>query len=288
VCSLISYTFAGNSYRPVVLYLHRRFFYHERLAAHSHPEFHFILVSQGKCELLQPQHAPVSCPLNSLIMINPNYPHTFHTDSNGVEHSCLLFSLADTHGNVYSDELGQLLDPDMPSESHRVTRLNEVSAAALLRTLTTAMRLRQQSNPDSIVADIALNELIFRCLRLSFPSYFVPYSLGHKEQLAAHARNLIEQCITQPQLSVTMLADQLQLHPNHLIKLFRDIEQVPIGEYIITRRIQRACQMLSAGQRGKDVANNCGFASQNYFCRLFRKRVGVSPSQFQEQHVAWE
>lgn len=288
MCALINYTLAGNSYHPVVLYLHRRFFYHERLAAHSHPEFHFILVSQGKCDLLQPQRPPVSCPLNSLIMINPNYPHTFHTDSNGVEHSCLLFSLEDADGNVYSDELGLLLDPDMPSESHRVVHLNEFSAAALLRTLTTAMRLRQQSDPDSMAADIALNELIFRCLRLSFPNYFAPYSLGHKEQLAARARSIIEQYIAQPQLSVAMLAEQLQLHPNHLNKLFRDIEQVPIGEYIITRRIQRACQMLSAGQRGKDVANNCGFASQNYFCRLFHKRVGVSPSQFQEQHVAWE
>ena len=285
---LISFNLAGNSFQPVIYHLHRRFFYHERLAAHSHPDYHFILVSQGKCDLLQPQRPPISCPLNSLIMINPNYPHTFHTDGNGVEHSCLIFTLEDAEGNAYSEELGQLLDPAMAAESSRVVHLNDVSAAALLRTLTTAMRLRQQPDSPSPAADLALNELIIRCLRLCFPSYFAPYSLGHKEQLAAKARSIIEQYIAQPELSVTMVAEQLQLHPNHLNKLFRDIEQMPIGEYIIARRIQRACQMLSAGQRGKDIANACGFASQNYFCRLFRKRIGVSPSQFQEQHVAWE
>jgi AraC-like DNA-binding protein len=288
VGALISYRLAGSSYRPVVLHLHRRFFYHERKTAHSHPEYHFILVSQGKCELLQPQLPPVPCPLNSLIMINPNYPHTFHTDSDGVEHSCLIFSLQDDNGTKACSELGQLLDPDMPKESLRITHLNEVSAAALLRSLTTAMRLRKQDS-NSIAADIALNELIIRCLRLSFPSFFAPsYSLGRKEQLTAQARSFIEQHIADPELSVAMLAKQLGFHPNHLNKVFREIEQIPIGEYIITRRIQRACQMLSAGQRGKDVANHCGFASQNYFCRLFRQRVGVSPSQFQEQDTTWE
>ena len=77
----------GDAHRLKIVELHRRFFYHEGLFMHRHPAYHLILVTQGNCELLVPDRAPVRCPLNSLIIIQPEFPHDFRTDDDGVEHS---------------------------------------------------------------------------------------------------------------------------------------------------------------------------------------------------------
>jgi AraC-like DNA-binding protein len=33
----------------------------------------------------------------------------------------------------------------------------------------------------------------------------------------------------------------------------------------------------------KETAMRCGFNDVNYFCRLFKKRFGISPGKFKEQ-----
>jgi AraC-like DNA-binding protein len=33
----------------------------------------------------------------------------------------------------------------------------------------------------------------------------------------------------------------------------------------------------------KEVAAQCGFYDENYFCRLFRKRFGISPGKYKEK-----
>jgi AraC family L-rhamnose operon transcriptional activator RhaR len=52
-------------------------------------------------------------------------------------------------------------------------------------------------------------------------------------------------------------------------------------QYIIMKRIQHAKALLGASQKSiKSIAFECGFESEHYFSRLFRKVAGVSPTDF--------
>lgn len=162
--------------------------------------------------------------------------------------------------------------------------LSDSNSAVLLKQLNLAIGLREKSR-TGFALEVAVHSLLMNCLTLGYPEYFTPFEMGRKEKNAEKVRILIEQNIWNPDFNLPMLARQLNLHPNHLNAVFTEVEKIPIGEYLIRRRLQRAGQMLAAGHRCKQVADACGFRSLSYFSRLFRQRFGCSPRQYQAKET---
>ncbi|UPT95346.1 AraC family transcriptional regulator [Bradyrhizobium barranii subsp. apii] len=80
-------------------------------------------------------------------------------------------------------------------------------------------------------------------------------------------------------LSTVQLAALVRLSPSHFCRAFRvDLKCSP-HEYVIQCRIMRAkTLMLETGISLAQVAFECGLADQAHLSRLFRRRVGISPS----------
>lgn len=67
----------------------------------------------------------------------------------------------------------------------------------------------------------------------------------------------------------------------YLCKLFRDTLDTRPMEYIAKRRIQAAKELLTGSDKTvEEVAEACGFCSASYFCKLFKRYEGISPSRF--------
>ena len=55
-------------------------------------------------------------------------------------------------------------------------------------------------------------------------------------------------------------------------------------EYLLDYRIDRASEQLRGAERSiTDIALGCGFASTSYFGKLFRERLGLSPSEYRRR-----
>ena len=52
------------------------------------------------------------------------------------------------------------------------------------------------------------------------------------------------------------------------------------GDYIRHKRIQKACEMITQGHNVSETAYSCGFSDPNYFSKVFKKMVGVAPSDY--------
>jgi len=57
---------------------------------------------------------------------------------------------------------------------------------------------------------------------------------------------------------------------------------LPPHQFVITRRVERAKQLLHAGTDLSlaEVALHAGFCDQSQFCHHFKRLVGVTPRQF--------
>ena len=54
-----------------------------------------------------------------------------------------------------------------------------------------------------------------------------------------------------------------------------------LADYITWVRIDRAKFMLKRYDfRLQEVANRCGYADANYFFRVFKNKVGMTPSEY--------
>jgi AraC-like DNA-binding protein len=99
---------------------------------------------------------------------------------------------------------------------------------------------------------------------------------------AQQARDIIENEIT-TSLSLDALAQRLQVSRDYLRGLFRKEFEESINSYITRRRIELAAQLLQATDTPvKAVAWQTGFPNEYYFSRLFRQRMGFSPTQWRK------
>lgn len=64
-------------------------------------------------------------------------------------------------------------------------------------------------------------------------------------------------------------------------KLFVEKHGCPPVKYVTKLKIKRACELLQTGKFGiSEIASMCGFENVYYFSNVFKKQVGVSPTNY--------
>jgi AraC family transcriptional regulator len=82
--------------------------------------------------------------------------------------------------------------------------------------------------------------------------------------------------------TLEQMAAVARLNPHHFARQFKAATGLPPHQYVISRRVERAKQLLQAGTDLSlaEVAACAGFANQSHFSRHFKRLVGVTPGQF--------
>ena len=79
------------------------------------------------------------------------------------------------------------------------------------------------------------------------------------------------------------LAKQFGVSVSYLSHEFTRITGRSIYDYVLSRRIRLACDMMRTNLSLQEIAARCGFRDYSNFLRVFRKSAGVSPSEFRRQ-----
>lgn len=96
----------------------------------------------------------------------------------------------------------------------------------------------------------------------------------------AQAISYIEKHYTE-EISIRMLAELSHYSERHFIRIFRDTYHATPMNYIISLRIRNSCLLLKDRNLPiSDIALRCGFDNSNYFSRIFKKQLGITPTQF--------
>lgn len=86
---------------------------------------------------------------------------------------------------------------------------------------------------------------------------------------------------TQP-LKTEQLAKKFGISVSYLSHEFQKFTNRSVYDYILYRRVMLARQMMLTDQSLNSIAYQCGFNDYSNFLRMFRKLIGVSPSQFRK------
>ncbi|MBQ2876430.1 MAG: PocR ligand-binding domain-containing protein [Clostridia bacterium] len=82
-------------------------------------------------------------------------------------------------------------------------------------------------------------------------------------------------------LDVATLCEKLYVSKTRLYDAFRTHLGTTVNEYVWGERIKRAKELLtSSGLGTAEVAAAVGLDNPAYFCKIFKERVGVSPSSY--------
>lgn len=79
------------------------------------------------------------------------------------------------------------------------------------------------------------------------------------------------------------LADRFFITKHYLCRLVKKETGVSVVTYINTHKLQLACEKLQFTRKSiEEIATECGFNSSMYFCKIFRKNMGMSPGEYRK------
>jgi two-component system response regulator YesN len=84
----------------------------------------------------------------------------------------------------------------------------------------------------------------------------------------------------QKEISLGSIAKEIDVSPYYLSKLCRKYTGKTCTELIAEERIEAAKRLLIQNYSSKETCFQAGFNSQNYFVKIFRKYVGVTPGEY--------
>jgi len=120
------------------------------------------------------------------------------------------------------------------------------------------------------------------------PRSQTPYSQNHFKKLHGDADILKIQIIMEKRLSQSLsmeaIAAEFNLSMRNFIRRFKEAtEQTPI-QYLQNLRVERAKYLLESSQEGVDqITLQVGYEDANSFRRLFKDRVGLTPSAYRKR-----
>ena len=83
------------------------------------------------------------------------------------------------------------------------------------------------------------------------------------------------------ELLLSDVADAVHLNKSYLSQLFQKSVNVPYSKYLEDLRLKEAKKLLrTTNMPASEIAELVGFSSQNYFTKVFKNRVGISPIKY--------
>lgn len=109
---------------------------------------------------------------------------------------------------------------------------------------------------------------------------------GDKSKYVMGALYFISEHYSDCEISVGMIAESLGISADHLSHIFKKETDYTVMAYITRFRMHNACKLLgNCRYKVYEVAERVGYRDIAYFSSIFKKTMGVTPSEYQDRSI---
>ncbi|MDO4325875.1 MAG: AraC family transcriptional regulator [bacterium] len=102
-----------------------------------------------------------------------------------------------------------------------------------------------------------------------------------KTELIQEVKEYIEENIYNPNLSVAMIAEKVDLSVNYLRNIYKENTGESLTAYITQKKLTLICEMLADKDISiQEISDKLGFTTKNYFFTFFKKHMNMTPNQY--------
>ncbi|OCA74819.1 helix-turn-helix domain-containing protein [Chryseobacterium arthrosphaerae] len=153
---------------------------------------------------------------------------------------------------------------------------------ALASATNNIMRIAMDDNSQKdIMADFALKELLIRLMQTQARS-MVEKNIVKNRSRIGFVVDYIKRNLHQ-KLSIDSIAKLAYVSKSNFFKMFKDEFGTSPNDFILQERINKAKELLASQNSIKETAYQTGFSDTNYFTRVFKQLVGVTPKSYQNR-----
>jgi AraC family transcriptional regulator len=171
------------------------------------------------------------------------------------------------------------LNPALIEEHCRELRLPSVPVALSgSRVVAAIARIRQELGDRDDTSGLSLESHLLEIVAQASRQMDRARDSARQPWLARVRARLNEAIRETPDLA--SLAADADVHPVHLAQAFRRRYGCTIGEYLRERRVDIASAALRGPHPISRIAHDTGFADHSHLTRVFRRAVGVTPTEY--------
>lgn len=249
-----------------------------RIQFHPFIYFYFIVDGSGTFFI---ENDSIKINKNDLIIINSNIGHNIYIDEDEYAVKALGFGLESIGLTSHLEEVLSEEELDLDNFFH----ITWEEKGEKLKEIFT--EIVQEFHSDEMysktLADALASYFLINFLRNFKDKIEVVHDININRQID-YIKSYIDNNYSQD-LSLEGLSDMAYMNKFHLIGEFKQAYRVTPIEYLILKRVEVSKGLLiSTNHSMEAIAEIVGFNSQSYFNQVFRKKVGITPSQFRKKH----
>ena len=106
---------------------------------------------------------------------------------------------------------------------------------------------------------------------------------GYQQRVILSCQSYVKNHLKEP-ITLKAVAASVNMHPAYLSHAFHKATGVTLFDYITNERIQKAKLLLKTTHlKIFEVAQECGYQDQRYFCQVFKKKTGTTAAEYRSQ-----
>ena len=255
----------------------------EARSIHSHNYFQIFYIVSGKVSHHLSSRTAELSP-GDIMILPPNQPHYIETPAGEVDFFSLSF-LPDYFQNIKEanklvlDFLAHLQAETGEEIEPKVTLSYD---DAIFTKILFEKILAEFSGNKTGKAEL-IKELVSALLAILARVYFEENTTTvvtkENRQIVMHSIEYIKNHYDED-ITLSEIARQSAMSKTWFCTIFNSIVGMPFKEYLNRYRIQRAAELIKAGEKASVAGNSCGFGDFSTFYRNFKKYMGISPSEF--------
>ncbi len=264
------------------------FFDYDTRTADLNMQFQHFHTFYELCVLLCPnavhfvEGIPYEVQTFDIVGISPNRLHkTQYPEGKPCKRLIIQFSLP-THVAGLSNEYEQLLN--IFNREVPIFRFDSELQKRLYRKLNDIFQLapKQDAMRDLVIHQKFIEFLILLFLNQDSNIYANETQLSEMDKKIYSVAGYIHAHYPE-ELSLDLLAEKFCVSPSYLSHKFKQVTGFSVTDYIQMTRIRNVQALLINTQTPiTEVAAPCGFNCFSQFNRVFRKHIGMSPSQYRK------
>lgn len=269
-------------YYPVI----QKYYYNEwekfEMQQHLHNRIEIMYVIKGDCTV-RCREEKVHMFAGDFILLNAGTAHALSVDN---PRGCMVLNIefvfekqrspAPDFLTLYrnSTDLQKILSQQ--AEYYRIKDDGEV-----YRILFSALENSDAEKSNHFSLDLWMALLLLSCARLAT----LNLSQGSDDYIQS-AKDYIAKNYFRD-IRVADISEYIHIHPAYLQRLFKKRCGMSVIDYITQYRMEKAYYLLSRTNMSiVDIANSVGINSQQYFTRLFKKTMDITPKALRDSKAS--
>lgn len=138
----------------------------------------------------------------------------------------------------------------------------------------------KNSDDDTIMLESLILKLIYNLKRDSLEAPVFNGISSKQTEIIKNAVKYIKEHLNED-LSLEKISKHFSFSPTYFHNIFKATMNKTLRDFVEERRIKKAIDLLlTTGTPLSEIAYECGFSSQSYFCYAFKRYTGTTPKKY--------